>query len=299
MTYPNPSYLVETEWLVRNLSNPNLRILDVTGMLTSKFENIAEERHYAEGHIPSAMFLDVASAKGDLSDPDSPLPWMWPPKKRLEQAMSQRGIDADAHVVLYAATPRPGIDNGTMWCTRAWWTLHHMGVNVSILNGGWEAWVAEGHPVSTEKSRYPAANFVAISDGRHAVVGKQEVLAAAEQRESVCLVDALSHASYSGEDKVRYGKRKGHISGAVNVPMFAMLDADTGKFLDAELLSQRLNEKGLLSAERVITYCGGGIAATVDAFCLLLMGHENVAVYDASLLEWSADETLPMTDLGS
>jgi len=52
----------------------------------------------------------------------------------------------------------------------------------------------------------------------------------------------------------------------------------------------------MLSAERVITYCGGGIAATVDAFCLALMGYENVAVYDGSLFEWAADPAAPMTD---
>lgn len=47
---------------------------------------------------------------------------------------------------------------------------------------------------------------------------------------------------------------------------------------------------------RVITYCGGAIAATVDAFALKLPGYENVAVYDGSLMEWSADANLPMVD---
>jgi thiosulfate/3-mercaptopyruvate sulfurtransferase len=49
----------------------------------------------------------------------------------------------------------------------------------------------------------------------------------------------------------------------------------------------------------VITYCGGAIAATVDAFCLALLGHTYVSVYDGSLMEWSADPALPMTDPSS
>jgi thiosulfate/3-mercaptopyruvate sulfurtransferase len=44
----------------------------------------------------------------------------------------------------------------------------------------------------------------------------------------------------------------------------------------------------------VITYCGGGIAASSDAFALTLLGVTNIAVYDGSLLEWAADPALPM-----
>jgi len=51
---------------------------------------------------------------------------------------------------------------------------------------------------------------------------------------------------------------------------------------------------GALTAGRVITYCGAGIAASSDAFVLTLLGHGGVAVYDASLSEWAADPSLPM-----
>jgi thiosulfate/3-mercaptopyruvate sulfurtransferase len=51
---------------------------------------------------------------------------------------------------------------------------------------------------------------------------------------------------------------------------------------------------GALSRERVITYCGGGIAASSDAFVLTRLGMPSGAVYDGSLLEWAADPTLPM-----
>ena len=50
----------------------------------------------------------------------------------------------------------------------------------------------------------------------------------------------------------------------------------------------------MLEAERVITYCGGGIASSSDAFILHLLGHQNVAVYDGGLIEWSADRNLPL-----
>ena len=48
------------------------------------------------------------------------------------------------------------------------------------------------------------------------------------------------------------------------------------------------------NAAEIICYCGGAIAATMDAFVLALLGYRNVAVYDGSLEEWSADPDLPM-----
>ena len=66
-------------------------------------------------------------------------------------------------------------------------------------------------------------------------------------------------------------------------------------FIDNEALAARLHEEA--QHERVITYCGGGIAATVNAMAHLMAGNQNVAVYDGSMDEW-AGEGLPMTSNG-
>ena len=50
--------------------------------------------------------------------------------------------------------------------------------------------------------------------------------------------------------------------------------------------------RGYLAAPKVISYCGGGISATVDALACLLVGQSNVAVYDGSMAEWVRDESL-------
>ena len=44
----------------------------------------------------------------------------------------------------------------------------------------------------------------------------------------------------------------------------------------------------------MIAYCGGGIAASADALALVMLGQEDVAIYDASLGEWAKDPSLPM-----
>lgn len=299
MTFQNPHYLCDTDWLARHLNDPDLRLFDVTGRLTSRLENPAREKCYDEGHIPGAVYLDVASAKGDLSDPNAPFPWTCPPREQFELLMGRLGVDNQTQVVLYAASPRPGVDFGIMWATRAWWIMHHFGVRCAVLDGGWEKWVAEKRPVSTEPGAYPGTTFTADPDWQRGLAAKEDLLAALPVSESACIINALSAQSYAGSDTVVYGARKGHITGTVNVPMHNLVDGDDGTFVSAEEMRRLFEEAGALPAERVITYCGGGIAATVDAFALALLGHANVAVYDNSLFEWTADPSLPMTDPGS
>ena len=75
-----------------------------------------------------------------------------------------------------------------------------------------------------------------------------------------------------------------------------LVDPATQTLLPAEVLRARFAAVGALD-RRVITYCGGGIAASADALVLTMLGHTDVKLYDASLLEWVADPALPM-DVG-
>lgn len=92
---------------------------------------------------------------------------------------------------------------------------------------------------------------------------------------------------------MRYG-RPGHIPSSVNVSFLGILDPDTHAYLKPEQLRAQFAKVGAMDKDRVITYCGGGIAASSDAFILTLLGVDNVAVYDGSMTEWAADPTLPL-----
>ena len=85
------------------------------------------------------------------------------------------------------------------------------------------------------------------------------------------------------------------VSGDANYTTFSAIysehDLVTG---DTVGLTEVYHEGGATGDVRVITYCGGGIAASSDAFVLTMLGAEDVAVYDASLSEWAADSSLPM-----
>jgi thiosulfate/3-mercaptopyruvate sulfurtransferase len=288
-------HLVSTEWLGEHLGDPAVVVLDVTAKLTSRLDNEPARELWAEAHIPGSRFFDVAAAKGVLSDPDAELPWMWPTPDQFATTLVAHGVGVDSRVIIVARTPRPGVDSGTMWCTRAWWTMHHFGVDCAILRGGIEQWAAEGRPLTADpESGSPvAAELPLAPDWDRGRASRDDVLAAVEAGAGqTCLIDALTVESFEGRE-ASYG-RAGHITGAVNVPFGGLIERESCGFVDADTMSTVLRDA--LDAPDVVTYCGGAIAATVPAFCLSLLGHDRVSVYDGSLMEWAADPDLPMTD---
>jgi thiosulfate/3-mercaptopyruvate sulfurtransferase len=122
-------------------------------------------------------------------------------------------------------------------------------------------------------------------------VGKDEVLAALDDGDT-CVVDALPEVVFRG-DRQDYA-RPGHIPGARNVNFLRLVDKDTHRYLPEDQLRAQVARVLDADPSQVITYCGGAIAASSDAFVLNLLGFGNVAIYDGSLSEWAADPALPL-----
>tara|TARA_A100001037_G_C14857505_1_gene503638 strand:- start:145 stop:669 length:525 start_codon:yes stop_codon:yes gene_type:complete len=173
--------------------------------------------------------------------------------------------------------------------------MHHFGVDVGILRGGIDQWLADGYPLVTDPPEsVPRTEFIVDDNWQRGIASKEDVLAAID--DGTCLIDSLSASSYDGS-RDGYGLRNGHITSAINVPFHEIIDGETANFKsDAELAAAFHNAP---DDSHIITYCGAAIAATVDAFALKCLGRYDVSVYDGSLLEWTADESLPMTDPSS
>ena len=294
MTYTNPQYLVETEWLAKHLYDPELRIIEVTSVLTANRSNVAKATSYVKQHIPCAVYLDVAGEYGGFNAPDAEFPLTWPGREQFEQVMGLLGVGNNAHVILYASTVGQQLYSCIMWCARAWWVMHHFGVRCSILNGALEKWIGEGRPVTTEPGHYAPTTFRADADWTRGIAYKQDVLDALRTGRTK-VVNALPRDCHLGLGDVVYGPRRGHITGSVNVPMPELVNRESGVFADSQRIEELFSEAGLLSADNIITYCGGGGCATVNGFALALLGRTDVAMYDNSLFEWGADPALPMT----
>lgn len=284
MSYVHPEYLISVQELAGDIDNSGRRILDATVFLTpaptAGYRAESGQGKFDEGHIPGAVFLDLIRAASDTS---TGLGFSLPPVAQLEGLFGSLGIGDDTEVVLYST-------GHMMWATRAWWLFHYCGhANVRVLDGGFRAWRDAGMPVSTETAA-PAARSFRAQANPDLFVDKDGVLAAIGDS-ATCTVNALSPDVYAGEGEFSYGRR-GHITGSINLHFDDLLD--NGHFKEADALRTALDAKGLLAAPKVISYCGGGISATVDALACLLVGQSNVAVYDGSMAEWVRDESLPM-----
>jgi len=284
--FAHPEFLIDSETLERQLGDPALRIFDCTTHLLpdpkATYRVVPGREDFEQGHIPGAQFVDL---QADLSDNSQRLRFMAPSPEAFAAAMSRFGVGGGTRVVSYS-TANP------WWATRVWWLLRVFGFDdAAVLNGGWQKWSREGRPVETgpAKPRQPA--HFALGEQRLLMVGKDEVLRAIGDS-AVCTVNALTAEQHAGAGGNRYG-RPGHIKGSVNLPAAHLLDPATNEFLPATELRRRFEGMGAFDKE-VITYCGGGIAASADALALVMLGHPAVKLYDASMSERAIDPTLPM-----
>jgi len=287
----NNRYLVDAAWLQDHLDDPELRILDCTVYLPNYFEESAQEKvnivpglqDYNRSHIPGSVFVDLV---GDLTDKSNKrFMFPMPSADQFASVMSRLGVGEGTRVVLYDRMVN-------IWAARVWWMLRAFGFsNAAILDGGWAKWTAEGRPSSSAPTTYPPAKFMARLRPER-IATKEEVRAAIDD-ESTCLVNALDPEEFSGRGPVRYG-RPGHIPTSVNVSFLGILNSETNAYLPLDDIRAQFVSAGVLGKERIITYCGGGIAACSDAFLLTLLGAKNVAVYDGSMTEWAADPELPL-----
>ncbi|MFE4499338.1 sulfurtransferase [Rhodococcus sp. NPDC056743] len=286
MTTKSLPALVDVAWLKSHVADQNLVVVDATTHLPvptdGPYTPESGGESYRSAHIEGALFADLLT---DFADPDSTEAWTVPSSERFAAAAGALGIGDGATVVIYD-------QHDGFWATRLWWHLRLEGFDsVAVLDGGLRAWQAAGLPVTDAVSTPTARTFTGAR--RPELLRSTEDVAAALDDPETILVNVLDPATYRGETNTY--ARRGHIPGSVNLPVFEVRNQETGELRSVEELRALFDAAGLLDTnKKVVTYCGGGIAATGVAHALALAGREDVGVYDGSMTAWAGNPDLPL-----
>jgi len=283
--YPNA--IVSTDWLADNINAPDLRVFDCTTYLNynakskQPYDVTSGWSDYNQSHIPGATLLDI---QRDLSDNDNPYLFAIPNVEDLAIAFARQGVSNESRVILYAR------DN-PQWATRVWWMLNYIGFdNAAILDGGIIKWGQERRAISSGHEHYAPASL-STNARREVFVGKNDVLDAIKN-DNYCTISALSPDLHSGKNP-RYG-RCGRIPASINVPAVCLVNSQDTSLISPQDASAVFGNAGASASQKIITYCGSGIWAAMNAFVLYQLGYDNVAVYDNSMSEWASDINLPV-----
>jgi len=265
-----PSKLINPVWLMSNLENPDVRIIDVR-------DSVAD---YWLEHIPGAVYLSPDA----LRWPDGGVPVKLIPTRNLIELLEKMGIDNKTNVVIYS-------EKGDYKAPYLLWALDYLGHPKSgILDGGFSKWKNEGYLVTQDYPKItPKIYRDKLNKGVRAEIDQVKDAIASD---STVLIDVRPDELYSGE-KGNW-KRKGHIKGAINHFWGLDLNED-GTWKSKDELAKMYEEFGITSDKIIIVSCGQGQMSAHTYFTLKhILGYPNVLNYDGSFNEWSNIDTLPV-----
>jgi thiosulfate/3-mercaptopyruvate sulfurtransferase len=277
MTPQLPEFLIETDQLEAIMMDPELRIIDITMHLDHvkdyEVTIISGRSDWDAAHIPGSVYIDL---KDELSETDNEMHFMMPSVSQFKRVMERHGVDSDAPVVVYD-------QDNSFFAARLWWMFQAMGFQkAAVLNGGWKKWTMEKRAITSESLLSRDANFVP-QPNLSLFVDKDEVIQCINDP-NVCIICALDEDQYKAE----------HIPNSKNIGSITLRHDHDNTLLPKKELKAIFDSLNCSYDKRILTYCGGGIAAACCAFALKVTGYNNVAIYDGSMVEWSSDPNLPI-----
>ena len=269
--YANPQLVVSPRELAR--------ILDAQGGTPPLLLDLRPPEAYTAGHVPGAIHIDLWGVSLIDTDPAPLNAFMW----MIEHVLAVHGVDAATPIVVYD-------EQSGVRAARAFWFLEYFGhPSIRLLDGGFNAWIAEGLPVTREAGPAPKSEW---TGGRldHTLATWREVREAVEKGDAVIL-DTRSDGEYTGS--VVRARRAGAVPGAVHIEWTRNL-TPSGDYKPAAELKQMYEDAGVTPDREVIAYCQGGYRAAHSYLALRLLGYPRVRMYIGSWKEWGDREDLPI-----
>lgn len=253
--------------------------LDAGGARRPLVLDLRPPEAYTAGHVPGAIHVDLWGVSLIDTDPAPLKAFMW----MIEHVLVAHGVDAATPVVVYD-------EQSGVRAARAFWFLEYLGhPSVRLLDGGFNAWLRAGLPVTQDAAPPPKSEWAGRREEKTLATWKD--VRHALGRRDVVLLDTRSDGEYAGTT-VR-AKRGGAIPSAVHIEWTRNLTPE-GEFKPASELKKMYQDAGVTPDREVITYCQGGYRAAHSYLALRLIGYPRVRNYVGSWKEWGDREDLPI-----
>lgn len=259
-------------------------LADLLPRHTAVVLHVGDKASYDAGHIPGAQLFEVR----EISVAGGTLRTQMLPIDGLRAAFEAHGVTESNRIVLYSA--RGAQPQST---ARVFVALDLLGLaeRTSVLDGGLDAWRAEGGVLATEVPTVTPGKFTPRP--RTDVIVDVDYVKAHLTDPRVTVVDARTRPYYTGED-TRGFPRPGHIPGAANLPFDSLSQTGDAPVLkDAAMLKSMFAQAGVKPDTEVVAYCHIGLQASQVYMAGRILGL-RVRLYDGSFEEWSAREDLPV-----
>ena len=265
--------LVSTNWLLINLNNPNIVILDCSWYLPS--ENIKGKKEYFKEHITDSYFFDIDK----ISDMKSKLPHMLPSAKMFEKKIELMGINNNSIIITYS---RPNL----MGASRVWWMFKYFGHNkIAVLDGGVEKWKRENKPLTNKLPNKKRLKYITSPD-KNWLTTYSDIKKNIKNKKFL-VVDARNKNRFIGiENEPREGLKRGHIPNSKNI-FWGQMITKNGTLIKKNKIKEKFS-KLIKYKDKISFSCGSGVSASVLSLSLYHALGIKGSVYDGSWAEWGS-----------
>lgn len=227
------------------------------------------EKAFTESHIEGAIYWDLEKDLSNMSGTEGRHPM--PTKEQLTNLFETAGLSLDDTIYIYDQGAAP-------FAARAWWMLKYANFpNVFIVNGGLNALIEEGFPVTSEVKEY-AKSTLQLNWNENIYASREDVKRIVDGQEQATLLDARAAVRYRGEHET-IDVKAGHIPSAKNFDWEQL--KENNKLTANEQLLNRFEKD-----EEIVVYCGSGVTASPLYAVLADSGYTNVRLYVGSFSDW-------------
>ncbi len=246
-------------------------------------------QQYANAHIPGAVHANLDTALSDKSgaaDSASGGRHPLPSREKFAAWLGSVGFTNTMQAVVYDR-------NGVNYCGRLWWMLKWVGHDaVAVLDGGLQAWQAEGGEVDQGVETSISPSNYTLTQTRQALTAIKTV-ASNIGKANQTIIDARATPRFKGEVEP-LDPIAGHIPGALNRPFNQNIGAD-GKFKpSAQLKAEFEALLGGRDPASVVHHCGSGVSAVPNVLAMEIAGLGQTALFAGSWSEWSNTAGMPV-----